>query len=29
MIAFFVVGGWLLSRVDIEEGERAARAGVR
>lgn len=26
MIVFFVVGGWLLSRVDIEEGERAARA---
>jgi MFS transporter, UMF1 family len=27
MIAFFVVGGWLLSRVDVEEGERVARAG--
>ena len=27
MIAFFVVGGWLLARVDVEEGERAARAG--
>jgi MFS transporter, UMF1 family len=27
MIAFFVVGGWLLSRVDVAEGERAARAG--
>jgi len=27
MIAFFVVGGWLLSRVDVEEGERAARQG--
>jgi UMF1 family MFS transporter len=26
MIAFFVVGGWLLSRVDVEEGERVARA---
>jgi MFS transporter, UMF1 family len=26
MIAFFVVGGWLLSRVDLEEGERVARA---
>lgn len=26
MIAFFVVGGWLLSRVDLEEGERAANA---
>lgn len=27
MIAFFVVGGWLLSRVDVAEGERVARAG--
>ncbi len=27
MIAFFVVGGYLLSRVDVEEGERVARAG--
>jgi UMF1 family MFS transporter len=27
MIAFFVAGGWLLSRVDVAEGERAARAG--
>jgi len=27
MIAFFVVGGWLLSRVDVEAGERAAQAG--
>lgn len=27
MIAFFVVGGYLLSRVDVEEGERMARAG--
>jgi UMF1 family MFS transporter len=27
MIAFFVAGGWLLSRVDVEAGERAARAG--
>jgi UMF1 family MFS transporter len=27
MIAFFVVGGWLLSRVDVEEGERVAQAG--
>ena len=27
MIAFFVAGGWLLSRVDVEEGERIARAG--
>jgi UMF1 family MFS transporter len=27
MIAFFAVGGWLLSRVDVAEGERAARAG--
>lgn len=26
LIAFFVAGGWLLSRVDVEEGERAARA---
>ncbi|MGE0362757.1 MAG: MFS transporter [Vicinamibacterales bacterium] len=26
MILFFVVGGWLLSRVDVAEGERAARA---
>jgi MFS transporter, UMF1 family len=26
MIAFFVVGSWLLSRVDLEEGERAAKA---
>ncbi len=26
MIVFFVAGGWLLSRVDVEEGERAARA---
>ena len=26
MIAFFVAGGWLLSRVDVEAGERAARA---
>jgi UMF1 family MFS transporter len=26
IIAFFVIGGWLLSRVDIEEGRRAARA---
>ena len=25
VIAFFVVGGWLLSRVDVEEGRRAAR----
>lgn len=28
LIVFFVVGGWLLSRVDIEEGERAARAPI-
>jgi UMF1 family MFS transporter len=28
MIAFFVTGGWLLSRVDVEAGERAARAEV-
>jgi UMF1 family MFS transporter len=27
MILFFVAGGWLLSRVDVEEGERAAREG--
>ena len=27
MIGFFVAGGWLLSRVDVEAGERAARAG--
>ena len=27
MIGFFVVGGYLLSRVDVEEGERVARAG--
>ncbi len=27
MIAFFVVGGYLLSRVDVEEGERVARSG--
>jgi UMF1 family MFS transporter len=27
MIAFFVAGGWLLSRVDVAEGERAARVG--
>jgi len=26
MILFFVAGGWLLSRVDVAEGERAARA---
>jgi UMF1 family MFS transporter len=26
MILFFVAGGWLLSRVDVEAGERAARA---
>ena len=26
MIAFFVAGGWLLSRVDVAAGERAARA---
>jgi UMF1 family MFS transporter len=26
MIAFFVAGGWLLSKVDMEEGERVARA---
>jgi MFS-type transporter involved in bile tolerance (Atg22 family) len=26
VIAFFVVGGWLLARVDVEEGRRAARA---
>ncbi len=26
MIVFFVAGGWLLSRVDVEAGERAARA---
>ena len=25
VIAFFVVGGWLLSRVDVDEGRRAAR----
>lgn len=25
VIAFFVVGGWLLTRVDVEEGRRAAR----
>jgi hypothetical protein len=25
VIAFFVVGGWLLSRVDVDEGKRAAR----
>jgi UMF1 family MFS transporter len=25
LIVFFVVGGWLLSRVDVEAGERAAR----
>jgi UMF1 family MFS transporter len=24
VIAFFVVGGWLLSRVDVAEGRRAA-----
>lgn len=28
MIVFFVAGGWLLSRVDIEEGERAANAAM-
>lgn len=27
MIVFFVAGGWLLSLVDVEEGERVARAG--
>ena len=27
VILFFVVGAWLLSRVDVEEGERAAREG--
>lgn len=26
MIAFFAIGGWLLSRVDVEEGERVAAA---
>ncbi len=25
LIAFFAVGGWLLARVDVEEGRRAAR----
>lgn len=29
VILFFVAGGWLLSRVDVEEGERAAREGPR
>ncbi|MDP1571303.1 MAG: MFS transporter [Vicinamibacterales bacterium] len=28
VILFFVGGAWLLSRVDVEEGERAARGGV-
>jgi MFS transporter, UMF1 family len=28
MIAFFIVGGWLLSRVDVEEGERLAAAAT-
>jgi UMF1 family MFS transporter len=28
LIAFFVVGGWLLARVDVEAGERAARASA-
>lgn len=28
MIAFFAVGGWLLSRVDVEAGERAARGEI-
>ncbi|MFN7977529.1 MAG: MFS transporter [Vicinamibacterales bacterium] len=28
LIAFFVAGGWLLSRVDVEAGERAARASA-
>ncbi|MGD9902843.1 MAG: MFS transporter [Vicinamibacterales bacterium] len=27
MIVFFVAGAWLLMRVDVEAGERAARAG--
>jgi len=27
MILFFVAGGWLLSRVDVEEGERVAQMG--
>jgi MFS transporter, UMF1 family len=27
VILFFVAGAWLLSRVDVEEGERAAREG--
>ncbi len=27
MIVFFVAGGWLLSLVDVDEGERVARAG--
>jgi UMF1 family MFS transporter len=26
IIAFFVIGGFLLSRVDVEEGQRVARA---
>lgn len=28
MIVFFAVGGWLLSRVDVAAGERAARAAA-
>ena len=28
LIVFFVVGGWLLARVDVEAGERAARAST-
>jgi len=28
IIGFFVAGAWLLSRVDVEEGERVARAGT-
>ena len=26
LIPFFLVGGWILTRVDVEEGQRAARA---
>jgi UMF1 family MFS transporter len=29
VILFFVVGGWLLTRVDVDEGRRAAREAER
>jgi UMF1 family MFS transporter len=27
ILAFFIVGGWLLTLVDVEEGRKAAREG--